>query len=340
VGKRWRIVLPAAILLTGGWLVAQFDEMRVIPLTEPAIAYVKTEARNPVADLQAKLRRGDIKLKSDFAHGYLLAVLKALDVPVSSQVLVFSKTSLQSPRIGPRLPRAIYHNDDVAVGWVRGGDALELSAVDAHKGALFYTLNQGAGDHPLIAARGDCLLQCHHGAYTSGVPGLIVRSVHVDRAGEQILDAHHYMSDDRNPFEHRWGGWYVTGLTGTQQHMGNQWVENPEDADEMNLADGTNITDLRRYFDTDAYLRPDSDIVSLMVLEHQTRFANLVTRLDWETRIALSKGADLRGIDPYVEELVKYMLFADEAPLKAPITGYSGYAKEFSQRGPRESHGR
>jgi hypothetical protein len=314
--------------------------MRVIPLDDPAIAYGKSEFHNRVADLQAKLRRGDLKMKSDFGHGYLQAVLKALDVPVSSQVLVFSKTSLQSSRIGPRLPRALYHSDDVAVGWVRGGDAIELSAVDARQGVVFYTLNQGASDRPLVAPRADCLLQCHHAAFTLGVPGMMVRSVHVSRAGDQILDARMYLSDDRNPLEHRWGGWYVTGVTGAQHHMGNQSVENPSEADDMDLADGSNVTDLHRYFDTGAYLRPDSDIVSLMVLEHQTRMVNLISRLGWETRIALANGQNLSIVDPIVKELVKYMLFADEAPLKSPIEGNSEYARQFSQQGPRDKQGR
>jgi hypothetical protein len=155
----------------------------------------------------------------------------------------------------------------------------------------------------------------------------------VDHSGAQILSAHAYITDHRSPLEHRWGGWYVTGRTGPQKHMGNKTAENPDDADEMDLSDGTNINDLSSYFNTAAYLRPDSDIVSLMVLEHQTRMVNLITRLGWESRLGRPTGAT-------VEELVKYMLFVEETPLKAPLEGISEYAQKFSQQGPRDHQGR
>ena len=332
--------IAAAVALAGvPWLLAQIDELRLLPLNDPAIAYGRTPPQNRVTALDAKLRSGAIKLKSTFAHGYLEAVLKALDVPVSSQLLVFSKTSFQAPKIGPRMPRAIYHNDDTMVGWVQGGDVVEIAAVDPRQGVEFYTISQGTSETPGISRRGECS-QCHVGDATLGVPGLVVRSTHVDRSGALILDSSSYVTDHRSPLEHRWGGWYVTGLTGKQEHMGNQFVENPADADAMDLSDGTNITDLHHYFDTTNYLRPDSDIVSLMVLEHQTRMVNLITRLGWETRLAEENGQDLSRIDPYVEELVKYMLFVDETPLKSPIEGNSEYAKEFSALGPRDSQGR
>jgi hypothetical protein len=324
--------LVAGVLLTGGWLAAQLDEKRVLPLDDPAINYTRGEAHNPVATFMAKVRKGEIKLKSDYDHGYLVSVLKALNVPVSSQVLEFSQTSLQSARIGPRLPRAIYHSDDVSVGWVRGGDAIEFAVVDPRQGVIFYTLDQGDSGIPFMGRRNDCL-QCHNSPVTLGIPGLVVRSTHVDRSGAQILSANAYITDHRTPFEHRWGGWYVTGLTGPQGHMGNQFVENPADADDMDLDAGTNVTDLKRYFDTGAYLRPDSDVVSLMVLEHQTRMVNLIVRLGWETRL----GTDTT---PVVDELVKYMLFVDEALLKAPIQGNSEYAREFSKLGPADRQGR
>jgi hypothetical protein len=330
--KKAGILLAAALLLSGPWLVAQFDEMRMLPLDDPAIGYSKGQVRNSASALQSKIRSGEIKLKSDFDHGYLEAVLKALNVPVSSQLLEFSKTSLQSSKIGPRMPRAIYHTDDVSVAWVRGGDAIEIAAVDARQGVVFYTLDQGDSGTPIMARRNDCL-QCHNSPVTLGVPGLVVRSTHVDRSGAQLLDARAYITDHRTPFEHRWGGWYVTGLTGRQMHMGNQFVENPADADEMYLDDGSNVTDLKRYFDTGAYLRPDSDIVSLMVLEHQTRLVNLIARLGWESRLGMETA-------PTVEELVKYLLFVDETPLKSPIEGYSEFAREFSKQGPHDRQGR
>jgi hypothetical protein len=41
-----------------------------------------------------------------------------------------------------------------------------------------------------------------------------------------------------------------------------------------------------------------------------------------------------------IEYLVQYMLFADAAPLKAPVQGVSTFTTTFPQRGPRDKSGR
>ncbi len=315
------------------------DELRLLPIDDPALNYTHAPAKTRVTELQQKINSGELRLSYDEDRGYLKAILQALDVPVASQVLVFSKTSFQAPRIGPRMPRAIYHSDDTMVGFVHGGDVLEIASVDPRQGPIFYTLDQGQTQRPTFERRGECM-QCHIGGFTVGVPGLVVRSMHVDRSGAQILSGGAYITDHRSPLEHRWGGWYVTGRSGTQLHMGNQSVESRYGAAELNLAEGSNITDLKNFFDTGMYLRPDSDIVSLMVLEHQSRMVNLLTRLGWETRLAIAGGKDLASLDPIVEEAVKYLLFVDEAPLHGRIEGISPYAQEFSRQGPRDRRGR
>ena len=86
------------------------------------------------------------------------SVLKALDVPTESQVLVFSKTSFQASRIVPRLPRALYFNDHVSVGFVRGGDVLEIASVDPKQGVIFYTLDQQPAEKPQFLLQTD---NCH-----------------------------------------------------------------------------------------------------------------------------------------------------------------------------------
>src|SRR5262245_34732679 len=52
-------------------------------------------ASDPVEELQKKLNSGLAKLEFEGERGYLASLLKNLDVPISSQTLVFSKTSLQ-----------------------------------------------------------------------------------------------------------------------------------------------------------------------------------------------------------------------------------------------------
>src|SRR5262245_24481761 len=97
---------------------------------DSAIAYAKTAATDPVARLMKKIEAGETTIAYDEQHGYLSSLLKALNVPVSSQGLVFSRTSLQVDRIAPWSPRAIYFNDDIYLGWVQGGPIMEIAAVD------------------------------------------------------------------------------------------------------------------------------------------------------------------------------------------------------------------
>lgn len=313
---------------------AGIDALTFLPLDHPAIQYDKSAPHDPAAALREKLDTGDMKLAYDPEFGYLKSLLQALRVPVSSQLLAFSKTSFQAPRIGPRMPRAIYHTDDVSVGYVRGGDVLEIASVDPRLGTVFYTLDQEKTPQPTLVRRGECI-QCHDGPATLGVPGLLVRSVHAERTGYALLTVPSYVTDHTSPLSQRWGGWYVTGTHGSQFHMGNQTVASRTDT-ELDLAKGANVTSLSRYLDVDAYLQPTSDIVSLIILEHKTRMTNLITRLGWETRM----GADEAKLDDVVRETAAYMLFMNETPLKEPITGSERYRSEFEAQGPRDRQGR
>ncbi len=171
-----------------------------------------------------------------------------------------------------------------------------------------------------------------------------------------LFQAGGFISDHRSPLAQRWGGWYVTGTHGSERHMGNVVVEDRDHPNELDREQGANLTDLKSRIDTGAYLAPSSDIVALMVLEHQTRMTNLITRVGWETRLALSDQRAINlsfkepedqlrdsvrsRIDHAAEALVKYMLFRDEALLEAPVKGTAGFAKEFEARGPRDHAGR
>lgn len=345
-----RVVLVGvlAVLVVSAVLFAdRLEDTFYVPLDDPAIQYAGPVS-DPIARLQKQLEAQKIKL--DYAPngwGYLPAVLKQLNINVDSQVLVFSRTSIQTSHISPRTPRAIYFNDETAVGFVQNGDVLELSASDPKQGAVFYSMDTEKTDRPEFARRDDCL-RCHQGAPTMGIPGLLVSSVHpiTDAEGR---DSHGsaYITDDRTSFAERWGGWYVTGTHGSQVHLGN----NPELTDPLNpgraLKEGTqNVTSLEDRFNTARYLAPTSDIVALMTLEHQTRMINLMTRIGWDARIALREGkgtldpAARDRINPEIEETVGYMLFVDEEPLKEPVQGVSTFTKTFAERGPRDPKGR
>ncbi|MGC4049888.1 MAG: hypothetical protein QM757_10290 [Paludibaculum sp.] len=334
--------------------IAGLEGSYVVPLDHAAIQYATLPVDDAVARLQKRLDAGNVKLKFRGGQGYLESILEALSVRPASQVLVFSKTSFQATRIAPKLPRAIYFNENVAVGWVRGGDVLEFASVDPRQGVIFYTLEQEPTGKPHFDRQDTCL-QCHQNGSTVGVPGLLVRSVYPSQSGMPAFQAGSFVTDHRSPLKERWGGWYVTGKHGSQTHMGNSLVQPGEGPVTLD-ANGQNVTDLRFRFDTGAYLTPHSDIVALMVLEHQTRMTNLITRVGFEARLALHDNAvmskfmqqpeselsesTVRRINSAAEELVKYMLFAEEARLTEPITGVSGFAESFAKAGPRDAAGR
>ena len=268
---------------------------------------------------------------------------------------MFSKTSFQFQHISPANPRALYFNDDVYVGWVQGGDVMEVSAVDPDRGAMFYSLDQRQTDKPRFVRRDECL-QCHASPRTLGVPGHLVRSVYPDAEGLPLLQAGSFQTDHASPLRERWGGWYVTGTHGVLRHMGNNWVRDVGRPDQLDMETGANVTRLQGLVKLDHYLRPDSDLVALMVLEHQTKLHNLLTRANWETRIALHQQDDMnralgqpsdywfdstrRRIRNQVEDLLKYLLFTDEVRLDAAVAGTSGFQDEFPKTGPRDRRGR
>src|SRR5262245_22775846 len=147
------------------------------------IRYSQTQPENCVTRLMDRLDGGQVTLAHEPKLGYLRSLLKELDVPVSSQMLVFSKTSLQRQRIAPRTPRALFFNDEVYVGFCQQGDVLEISAVDANLGTVFYTLDQIALERPTIRRQTDNCLICHGSSQTKDIPGHVVRSLFVDAGG-------------------------------------------------------------------------------------------------------------------------------------------------------------
>ena len=308
------------------------------------IQYATTPPKDPIARFQRRLNQGDTKLRFQNPQGYLLSVLHELDVPLSSQGLVFSKTSSQVQRIGPATPRAVYFNDDVYVGWVQGGRFLEIASVDPAQGTMFYTLDQNEVQQPQFVRREECL-QCHASPKTVGVPGLLLRSVFPGADGTPNYRLPSFETHDRSPMRERWGGWYVTGTNGGQAHMGNAWVNDKQSPDQIYVNSGLNITSLVERFDVSAYASPHSDIVALMILAHQTHLHNLIARVNWETRLALNQpGASADAVNARitnaVEILLRAMLFTDESSLDAPVRGTSSFAKEFPAPGPKDGTGR
>src|SRR5262245_2806450 len=78
---------------------------------DPAIRYSTSELNNAVVDVNKKLQDGTLQFTFDERSGFLRSALEALRIPVDSQLLVFSRASLQGRRIGEQNPRALFFND-------------------------------------------------------------------------------------------------------------------------------------------------------------------------------------------------------------------------------------
>ncbi|HTK77490.1 MAG TPA: hypothetical protein VL371_19655 [Gemmataceae bacterium] len=342
-------------MAAGAIVFLALGTVRASDIDAEPIHYSTTRPDNPVERLRESISSGQVKFEFDEDHGYLRSVLRALNIPESSQTLVFSKTSLQRHRIGPKTPRALYFNDDIYIGFCLRGDVIEVSAADAHLGSVFYTLDQHPGT-PKFTRQTDSCLICHGSSPTQGFPGHLVRSLRADSDGMPILSAGSYRTDHASPFRERWGGWYVTGTSGHQLHMGNQIVRDKRGSAELDLAAGSNVTDLSDRFTVGLYPTPHSDIVALMVLEHQTEAHNRITRANFQTRIAMRDATELNKalgkpadhqwdstasrIRSACEPLVKYLLMSGEPALTDPVHGTSAFAREFAANGPRDRHGR
>ena len=320
--------------------VFQLDErsMKAVLLSVILLlAAAAAPAPDPTSELQQRLNTGTAKLEFEKDHGYLVSLLKQLKVPVSSQTLVFSKTSLQSERISPKTPRAIYFNDDVYVAWVQSSPLIEIMSVDPVKGSVFYMLSQERSERPAFerSTGHDCSV-CHYVAEAAPkfVPRLMFSSVIPDLTGN-VEGTFPIEINDQTPMKERWGGWYVTGTHGNQTHAGNVVLNRPASImapiAAAELAKSSNVVDLRSRFNTAPYLSPHSDIVALMVLSHQVTVQNLIA-------LANSKGT--AAAKDTGESLVRAMLFAGVPPLTAPIKGTSNFAAEFAGIGPRDGRGR
>jgi len=329
------VLAVAAMSWLGATALAQRQVPPSLVRNHPAIAYGTSPQSDPVYKLNERLMSGEVTLESEPVTGYLRSVLKALNVPIESQLLVFSKTSFQAKRISPQNPRAIYFGDNVAVGFVRGGDVLEFLSQDPKLGSIFYQLHQNQAGIPQFERTDNACVYCHVSDVTYNVPGPFIGSVFPAADGTANYGPV-YMTDHRSPFETRWGGWYVTGKHHADRHMGNAIASDPGDLFSMITPQTVHLTSLEGKFDPTGYPTLTSDIVALMVLEHQAGMMNLITRLGWNARL----GADGdRPLADSVKELVDYMLFIDEAPIPGPLEGSTSFARDFSARGPFDKKG-
>lgn len=324
-----------------------------VPYGREPVDYFGTETNDAVSKLQGLLASGETQLIADDRFGYLLSVLERLNVPLESQLLVYSKTARAPDQVSPQTPRAVFFNDEVSVAWIPDSRELEITAVDPVKGVNFYTLSQplgsSAGDSkasdrgadvgedlaPQNFLRRDRCLACHAGRSTLEVPGLLLRAFQTDHAGKPIVGFSRVTHDMR--YEKRWGGWYVTGTPTGMIHRGNllSMDENARHKNEPGFA--SSLSQLSQKFDVASYPFAESDFVAHLVLAHQVHGTNLLIRAGLEAR--LNRRSDVEA------DLIRYLVFVDEPTLGLSssdadaVLANSKFAASFVERGPRDSKG-
>ena len=323
------IVAALALAVTSASVIAQrtgvFDQSR----NHPAIKYGTADTTTVVDELNRRLADGSAQLVYEEKSGYLRSVLELLKIPVESQVLVYTQTSMQARHVTMTNPRAVYFNDEASVAFIRGAGLLEIVAQDPVLGSIFYVIHQDAGAARRFGREQQCL-SCHLSWDTLGVPGLTVLSTFPRKTDRDYANG--FFVDHYRQIQERWGGWYVTGTRVPARHAGNL----PLFMDKAPDVPPPARASLEGQFDLSGYLTPYSDVVALMVLDHQAHFSNLVTRATWEARL----GNEMR-IAESADTLADYLLFVDEAPIiDGPIAGSSGFAEVFMAQGKKDAKGR
>ena len=311
----------------------------------PPIRYSDSKADDSLSRLAADLESGVRKVEGETPLERLKFVLRELKVPEESQMMVFSKTSHQNALIHPKNPRALYFSEEASVGYVPGG-AIEAVVIDPDLGPTFYLIESGGPLGLKIERDLSNCMSCHGTARTENVPGMQVRSVYPNADGHPLLSMGTSHVTHETPLEERWGGYYVSGRS-SLPHLGNRTYEEdgPDDARPSDLVD------LRDKIDVSKYPRATSDIVALMVLEHQCRMHNLLTAASLQYQRARFLGRALdpsadpdegsagRVADGMAERIVACLLFKDEADPGDGIEGGEAFQKAFTARFPRTKGG-
>jgi len=328
-------LVPSAFLsrcIPGLWIMGVALADGMLHAAEPAFAPWET-SRDPVALLWERISRSQVRMDVSNPQAFLRQLLQELEIPIASQVLVFSKTSLQNSLISPRTPRAIYFSEEAYAGWCQDG-LFELIGIDPENGPQFYTLSFPylRGEKPELATSETCI-SCHESSRTEGVQGMLVRSVYTDQDGQPLLREGSFVTGHESPLHERWGGWYVTGRHGSDLHMGNGIARETADTVLLDRSIGANVTSLESFFPTRPYLTNSSDLVALMVLEHQCTMHNLITGAGRSCREAMARQRDLQKafgepvtdvpegsaagvIHNQAEKLLKHLLYCGEYALQ------------------------
>jgi hypothetical protein len=312
----------------------------------PPISYSDTVAKNSLTQLAADLASGAGEIKGTSGLDRLKYVLHELHVPEESQILVFSKTSHQNRLIDPKNPRSLYFSENAYIGYVPGGD-IEVIVQDPQLGPVYYLIEGSPPEKLKIERDLTTCISCHATSNTENVPGMLIRSVYPDGDGHPLLAMGTRLVDHETPIAERWGGYYVTGQS-SLPHLGNQvFLENITP-----LPKPSHQADLASVFDVSKYLRPTSDIVALLVLEHQCKMHNLLNSAAMNYRRALylnqilnpdskpDSGSAGLVAESMAEKIVDCLFFKGEANSGEDLEGNAEFQTAFQARFPKTKDGR
>ncbi|MCB1099957.1 MAG: hypothetical protein KDN22_30610 [Verrucomicrobiae bacterium] len=293
--------------------------------------YWEAEVADPLSLWLADVMDGKVIIPEEeqSGRGLVERLLRDLKIPVSSQVMVFSKTSLQRRPVTPENPRAIYFNDEVYLGWMPGG-RVEVSSFDPNVGSIYYyerDFDDGK-ELPLFYRERRCI-GCHAGSATNFIPGPMGMSVFANETGRPMKTVMSFeLAGHDVDFRDRWGGWYVTGNQGALRHMGNAQLEQVDGKPTIDREKRVNLESLGAFFSEDKYPTKGSDILAILLLDHQISMHWRLTEAHYRVRQAIydraeaEEGKEPRSdydteLETATELVVRYLLFADEVSLGA-----------------------
>jgi len=301
--------------------------------------YYTAPLKDRFTRLKADLESGRIPLDRSSEKAFVISLLKALDVPATSQMLVFSTTSLQLRFITPRNPRAIYFNDGLYLGYIPGAK-IEILSMDPELGAIFYMFDIPTDSRPIAVERSEKCVNCHTKEDTGFVPGVVIKSVIPGPTGGSLKAFRREVTGHGIPFAERFGGWYVTGDRGIASEWAN--IIGRYSGEEI----AKTVIQPGQLFDFAKYPVATSDILPQLVHEHQAGCANRILQASYRARTAfhLDKGnltpARYAELDEQARSVVRYLLFADEVPLPAGgIEGDPAFKADFVKAGRKAPGG-
>ena len=282
-------------------------------------SYFQKTPHDRFTKFKARLESGTAGLDRSSERACLLSLLGLLEIPVSSQMLVFSTTSLQLSRIGPSTPRALYFSDDISLGFVPGG-RIEIVALDSELGGVFYIFDLPRGSGLLTVERSTRCMNCHAGEDTGYVPGLSIRSVLPGEEGGSLNSFRSGLSGHGIPLADRFGGWYITDAIGFTNHWGNRIGAQREGRQIWIPALATERVNFQKYATSGSALLPQ------LVHEHQVGLVNRVVEAHYRARTHFftdKTGITLehqKELEEQAKGLVRYLLFTDEVPLPQGVS--------------------